>query len=159
MLRRSVLTTVLLICSAGSGSYGQSSPLRAEIELTRISVKNNEVFSVSTTIRNVSGEEQSLTTLDCGYSYQWTADNPLLRSGAESCLQNALSTIRLGPGGSYKRKVRVSALLRAGSDPKQAVTFRLGFVNDDGPMTQRPGVRAATAPRLWSNAVTVTVTR
>ncbi len=160
MLKHSVWASALLICFAGLGSYGQSSPLRAEIKSTRTAVRNSELFFVSSTIRNTSNKEQSIVVWACGYGRQWAADVPPAKVVLEDCLNNGLAKVRLKPDVSYERKVQVSVTLPAGSAPKQTITFRLGFASEDDPMAPpRPGANAASAPRLWSNAVTVTVTR
>ena len=160
MFKHVVFTSALLIGLAGAGAYGQTSPLRAEIKLSRTSVKNNELLSVSTIIRNTSREDQSFVAWACGYGRQWTSDSLSAQvNHGEPCLANALVKVKLKPGNSYQKKIQVSVTLPAAGAPQEAVTFRLGFASERDQPAPAPASGAATTPRLWSNAVTVTVTR
>ncbi|MDR3771940.1 MAG: hypothetical protein P4L26_01260 [Terracidiphilus sp.] len=159
MFKQCVLVSALLIGLTGLASYGQSPRLKAEIKLSRTSVKNNEEFSVSTIIRNTSNKEQSLVVRACGYGFQWTSDNPFLKSAGEDCLNNALVKVRLKAGDSYEKRVQVLATLPAGGAPKESIAFRLGFESERDQTAPPPASNTAAAPRLWSNAVTVIVTR
>jgi hypothetical protein len=143
MLKPHMLLSAMLFGFAALAAYGQDAKLEVEIKASRASVRNKALFSVSTLIRNTSGEEQSLFVLDCGYSRQWAVDNPSLKPAGECCLQNAISKIRLRPGGVYERKVRLLASLPAGSTAKEAMAFRLGFTSEDDPMASRTGANAA----------------
>ncbi len=159
MFKLCALVSSPLIGLAGPASDGQALPLKAESRLTQTSVKNNELFSVSTAIRNTSGKEQPLVAWDCSYSRQWITDSLSVRSEGEPCLQNVLSKVKLRPGASYKKNVQALVTLPAGSAPTEVITFRLGFESEKDPMAPPSASHAAANPRLWSNAVTVTVTK
>jgi len=131
----------------------QDSPLKAEIRPTQISVKNDEDFSVITSIHNTSSEGQSIWVLYCGYSIQWTADNPSVHlDSTDACAKNSPWKVSLKPGEAYEKTVLVRVALSPGNGQSKAVTFRLGF--EDMAYTT-----VQNAPRIWSNAVTVNVTR
>ncbi|MGB9407374.1 MAG: hypothetical protein WCA89_07545 [Terracidiphilus sp.] len=161
MNKRKMLFGLLLFCIGGLAVYGQPSPLKVEIKPAQTVVKNNEVFSVDTTIRNTSSAEQSLQVLYCCYSTQWTADNPLVHVDcAESCMHNFPHKTKLKPGDAYEKTVLVRVALAAGKGQSETVTFRLGFEDPTyGTVTTYRGVSRMWIPPRWSNAVTVSVTR
>jgi hypothetical protein len=160
MLKRALLLCALLFGLAGLASYGQGTPIRAEIKLARTDVRVNEAFLVSTSLRNASTEEQVLEVWACGYGRQWTADSPSVQvDHGEPCLANSLVKVKLRPGETYKRPpVRVT--LAAGAVPATLITFRLGYQNELEPKDEGTQGSVKTAPpRIWSNAVRVSVTR
>lgn len=138
----------------GSEANGQDLPLKAEIKLAQTTVTNNEEFSVATVLRNVSKKEQSLVAWTCSYRAQWTSDNPSIQNPGIQCAQNLRFKIQLKPGGTYERELRVIIKLAAGMERDNSVTFRLGFEDATGYYV--PGSKI---PLIWSNAVTVSVTR
>jgi hypothetical protein len=152
MNKRKVLFVVFLFCFEGLAAYGQSSPTNVEIKLAQIAVKNNEDFSVNTAIRNTGNDEQVLEIWFCGYCNRWIADNPSVHIGVESCLKNSSQTIRLMPGKAFEEAVPVRVELPVGSGQHELVTFRLGIKGGTY------GTKWTVSP-IWSNAVTVNVTR
>lgn len=154
MNTRKTLFATLLLCFGGLAAYGQSSPIVAEIRPAQASVKNNEDFSVSTSLRNTSNSEQSLEVLYCGYSVQWVTDNPSVHVDfAEGgCMHNFPHKTVLKPGEAYERALSVHVELASGNGQLESVTFRLGFQDENTPTVP-------TVPRIWSNAVTVSVRR
>jgi len=147
--KKRALILILVLFFAGMATYGQDSPTRAEIKVAQSTVKNNEEFSVYTSIRNVGRDEQSVPLWSCSYPEQWTADNPAVHIAGAACKKNDVVQVRLKPGEAYERTllVRIGAEHRA----QRWVTFRLGFEPPDHEKT-------GTASRIWSNAITVNVT-
>jgi hypothetical protein len=152
MNKHKVLFVVFLFCIGGLAAHSQSSPIVVEIKPTQTVVKDNETFSVSTTLRNRSSEVQVLGVMSCSYPAQWAVDNLSVYMSQVSCLRNVLSRIILKPGEAYERTLSVHVELASGKGQLESVTFRLGF-QDENPLT------VPKAPRIWSNAVTVSVTR
>jgi hypothetical protein len=156
MKRYRGLFTVLLFCCAGQIPAGQEQSLKAEIKLTRTVVKNDETFFVATVVRNTGSTVQSLIVWDCSYPDQWTTDNPAARINDVACQQNTRGEIQLKPGASYIRSVSLHIHVAFGQVTQDKVAFRMGY----GKM---PYFRAQDVvpkvPLLWSNAVTVAVTR
>lgn len=152
MQKRRIFLVWLLFCISGSALYSQASALKIEIRATKTEVKSGEGFSVSTIIRNTGSQDVVFGVLLCGYCYQWRADVPSVSVGADVCTNNALSRIRLKPGESYERPVVVFVSLNANTAESMPITFRLGFQSSDYPNIPQ-------LPRIWSDAVTVKVTR
>ncbi len=143
----------MLFCFGGLAVYGQSSDLKVEIQPAQTVVKNNEDFSVSTVIRNTGKNEQKLAVLLCCYSMLWTTDNPFVHTDCiEGCARNSAIRIQLKPGQIYEKTVRVRVEIGAGRDRNEPVTFRLGL--NAATYRSEPKI-----PTIWSNAVTVNVTR
>jgi hypothetical protein len=138
---------ILGLSLTGMTSRGDDLPMRVEIKLAQLAVRNNEEFSVSTVVRNISGGAQSLQVWSCSYSEQWTPDNSAIRLTPAACKKNDIVQVRLGPGEVYQRTL--SARIRL-AEPRipGPVTFRLEF---------RPGGSEKTGVSLWSNAITAEV--
>jgi len=179
MNKRIVLLGVLCFCVAGLASSiailkqkthaasrsvlsgipmgdSHNSPLKAEIELVQTVIKNHEKFSVSTALRNKGSDVWILEILACGYSNQWTSDNPSIVIG-ESCLNNYFQRIGLKPGEVFKKTIRASVELAPGTGQSESVTFRLGF--KDPNFSANPTNPPMKNSPIWSNAVTVGVAR
>jgi len=151
MNKRIVLLSALLLCFAGLTAFPQDSPTQLEIKLAQTTVKNNEDFSLSAIIHNTGNEEKVIRVWSCGHS-QWTADNPSVLGSPEVCAKNILLKERIKPGESGHWEVPVRVVLLAGGGQPESVTFRLGFQSST--YGTEPDI-----PRIWSNAVTVKVTR
>ena len=149
MLKTHALLSAMLFGLVGLAAYGQSTPWKAEIKLSQTSVKNNDSFLVSAAIRNTGGEEHVLGVYTCSYANQWRADNSVVLVPGDSCMRNVPRKIRLGSGGSYEKKVLVQVALPTGKTPNESITFRLGFLD----------ALMSNGPRIWSNAVTISVTK
>lgn len=145
-----VLPTVLSIF-IGSVAQGQGSLARVEIKTARSTVANNEEFSVSTTIRNVSRGEQSFGIWSCSYPEQWTADNLAVHITPASCKKNDVIRVTLRPGEVYERDLSIRIGIVGKNRPQQAVIFRLGF------KSAPPDEKTALVFPIWSNAMTVNV--
>ncbi|MGB9407375.1 MAG: hypothetical protein WCA89_07550 [Terracidiphilus sp.] len=158
----------LLFCIAGlagCGHFGSHhpdyardnlklSPLKAEIALARETVINDEIFFVNTTLRNTGSNVWDLGG-GCGFLNQWTSDSPSILVIGEACFSEKNihnMEVRLKPGETYERAVPVRVHLAADGDQHESVTFRLRF--NDPTFNLHPEV-----PPVWSNAVTVNVTR
>jgi hypothetical protein len=152
MNTRKALFATLLFCFGGLAAYGQSPPLLVEIKPAQTVVHSNEEFLVSTALRNTSSEVQVLGVMSCSYPSQWAADNTSVYVSQVSCLRNVLFRISLKPGEAYERTLSVHVELASGKGQLESVTFRLGFQDENPPTVPR-------VPRIWSNAVTVSVTR
>jgi hypothetical protein len=151
MEKLKALLGVLLFCVGGLAVYGQSPPLKVEIKTAQTAVKNNEEFTLSATILNTGKDEQMFEVWSCGY-LEWTVDNPSLQVVGEDCLRNIPYKVKLKPGESGHWEVPVRVELPGGSGQHESVTFRLGF------QTATYGTEPEIPP-IWSNALTVSVTR
>ncbi len=167
MKKRKMLFGATLLCIAGLAAYGHirvqsqvfargvalPSTLKVEIKPAKTVVKSNEDFSVVTLIRNDSGNDQSIWVLYCAYSTQWRTDNPSVHlDSIDVCAKNVPWKVNLKPGKAYEKEVLVRVTLPSGNDQPESTTFRLGFEDMANTGTQN-------TRRVWSNAVTVTVTR
>jgi hypothetical protein len=150
---RKMLAGFSLLCFAVGTADGRAQALSAEIKLAQTVVKNNEDISVTTTIRNTGAAEETLVVWTCSYPAQWRADNPDVRVYVIPCQQNVPEKLKLRPGESYARPVRVHVALKA-PERCQSVTFRLGYGTDAYFGTIEP---APKSPAIWSNVVTVPV--
>ncbi len=127
------------------------SPLKARIALTQTAVKNNETFSVSTTLIN-SGSKVWELAVGCGFLDEWNSDNPSIHVIGEACMKFIPVGVRLKSGETYERAVPVRLVLMADKGQSEKVTFRLRF--NDPTFIPHPEV-----PPVWSNAVTINVAR
>ncbi len=152
MSKCKALIFMLLFCFGSLALYGQFTPIKAEIEPGRTTVKNHEKVLMSTTLRNTGSEVRILEVWSCGYSYEWTTNNPNVRTWGEACMKNISSKIFLKPGEEFKSAVSVRVDIVPGSGKSESVTFRMAF--KDPPY----GTTLKTQSN-WSNAVTVNVTR
>jgi hypothetical protein len=152
MNKRNVLFNALLLCLGGLTVCGQSSSIKVEVEPAQTTVQNNETFTVNTFIRNTGSDEEVLAIWSCSYPQQWQADSPFLHVDGVGCMKNDIFHIRIQPGEAYERPLSIRVELAAGKRQIESVTFRLGFQDEN------PGTIPKT-PRIWSNAVTVNVTR
>jgi hypothetical protein len=157
--RSAVLVLVALaLCgnSSFSSAHAQSQSFKALITLTQSTVSNNRIFTVMTSVQNTGITEHLLDVWSCSYSDQWIPDSPLIHVDPENCLMNTHGKVRLGPGKSYRRTIRIHTSLTSGPDHPASVTFRLGFVQ----ATLVKGVAPVPGSSpLWSNPVTITVNR
>jgi hypothetical protein len=142
---------IVMLFFTGSAAYGQDLPTRVEISVVRSTVKNNEEFPVSTTIRNVGRDEQSLQIWSCSYPEQWTADNPDVHIIGAACRKNDVILVGLKPGDAYERTLSIHIGIAAENRTQKSVTFRLGFESATSKKTD-------IASPIWSNAITVNVT-
>lgn len=167
MGKHKVLLGALLFCFAESVACGhigsqsrdfargdvQPSPLKVEIKQAQTAVKNNEDFSVVASIRNVSSEEQELMVSYCVHCMNWIADSPLVHlNSTDACLKTPSSRFTVKPGEVYKMSVLARVVLATDKSQTESITFRLGFT----PSIYKTG---QMMPTIWSNAVTVSVTR
>jgi len=143
-----ILTETVRSMSAPTVS-GESSPLQLQLKLARTEVKNNEEIIAQTEIRNTGKDEQSLYVLLCGHT-QWSTDNTYVQVAAEGCLKNSIHKMKLKPGESGHWEVPL--VLSTRSSLPKSVTFRLGFQS----WTDR---KTPEVPQIWSNPVTVGVTK
>jgi hypothetical protein len=152
---RNALITALLFCIGGLAVNGQSPQIQVEIKLPKTTVKNHEGFIVLTALRNISNVEKQVRVWSCSYPNQWGADNPYIYVPYDSdCMKNAFGLVKLKPGESYKRNLPVRVVLASGDSTPKSVTFRLGYVNE-----RQWALSTNGSPPIWSNAVTVSVTR
>lgn len=103
---------------------------------------------MSTSLVNSGSNVWTLGVPACGYSYRWTADHPSVHVIGEACMKNTFATIYLKPGEVFQREVPVLVDLAPGKGEPESVTFRLGFIES-----------TPKIPPIWSNAVTVSVTK
>jgi hypothetical protein len=145
--RKMLLIVGVLI---GIATYSQEPIFRVEIKALQSPITNKEEFTVSTSIRNLSRDDQSLLIWSCSYPQQWVADNPDIHITDVPCKKNDVIRIELKPGETYDRPLALYAADPDEDRKPKPITFRLGFK----PTTD--GKREPTAP-IWSNAVTLAV--
>jgi hypothetical protein len=150
---REMLAGLFLLCFGAGAADGHTQALKAEIKLAQTVVKINDDLSVTTAIRNIGAVEETFVVWTCSYPSQWRADNPNVRGYVIPCQQNVPGNVKLRPGETFTRPVRVHVGLKT-PERRQSVTFRLGYGTDAYFGTVEP---APKSPAIWSNAVTVTV--
>jgi hypothetical protein len=142
---------IMMLLLTEVAAYGQHLPMTVEIGVAQSSVKNNEEFPVSTTVRNVGRDAQSLQIWSCSYPEQWTRDNPAVHIPGAACKKNDVIRVRLKPGEAYEETLSIGIGVTAEHRSQKSITFRLGFV------PANPEKTGAASP-IWSNAITVKVT-
>jgi hypothetical protein len=149
------LGTLLLLCCATPLATAQQEPLKAEISWTGETVRNADSFSLTAALQNTSSSERSLTIWTCPVSAQWVPDNPVVRvNQATPCQQPVVSVIRIRSGEKHMETITLSIRLPSNRAIPNSVTFRLGFSE----LTRLSDV-AHKKPSVWSNAVTISVTK
>jgi hypothetical protein len=152
MYKHKGIVSALLVSFAGLIAFGQESPLKVEIKLAHATANNYEPFSVATAIRNTGTEDQTVDVWSCSYPTQWTGDIPSVRVNLVGCKKNDLQHLKLKPGEACERPLSIRIELPAGNGKPEAVTFRMGF------KTATLEIGKENIP-VWSNAVTVSVTK
>lgn len=121
-------------------------------------LKSRGVFWVKTTIKNISGRDQKITTWT-QHGWSWLSSSPDVMPGIEA-LQNIPSRATLHPGETYESSVEMWIDPRG----KRPVTFRLGFYLDaTRPVSRLPDatpheakIKADLIKAVsWSNYVTL----
>jgi len=123
--------------------------MKVEISVAQSTTKSNEEFAVSTSIRNVSSDEQSLQIWSCSYPWQWTTDNPAVHITDTSCKKNDVIHVRLKPNEAYERTLSIHVGIVVEHLAQRPVTFRLRFKSATSDKTPYP---------IWSNAITINLT-
>jgi hypothetical protein len=141
-----------LLALLGLPAYAQAHPFKTEARLTQAVVRNRTDFPVVTTMRNITGKEQTLITLTCAFPYGWITDNPEVHIDQGACLQSARVFSVLKPAKAYTQTFEVYADLPA-NRRRQNVTFRLGY-----PLGG-PHPESESNPPLWTDPLTITITR
>jgi len=141
----------LFICGA-SAVYSQVSPLKVKISVPTTTFRNSERVYVATAILNTGITEQMLVVMTCP---KWTSDSIVIRVDAPGCMKNIPRKIPLKPGEEFRSVVHTHVELPDGQSNPDKVTFRLGyhmpaFFGTEGTPKVQP---------LWSNAVSISVTR
>jgi hypothetical protein len=150
------LVALLLLCCASRLVAAQQEPLKAEVSWPGGTVKIAENFSLTVVLKSTGSSERSLTIWTCPVSEQWLPDNPVVQLiQVTPCQQPALGVIRIRPGDKYKETVTLSIRLPSDGTISNNVTFRLGFSE----RTRISDIEVPKTPSLWSNAVTISVTR
>jgi len=158
MRNHTIFVVMSLLCLAAPAVHSQGLHIKATISLTRVDVREGEFFTVSTTLRNTGKETQATWLTACNDGDLWVPDNRSISMAPSACDKPGFDGLRLKPGQVYHADLRVSARLEPGAEDSQSITFKLGFKsefqNASDPPTQKP-----VATTLWSNAVTIKVTR
>ena len=141
-----MLSPVMLL---GATAHAGDLPLQVEIKPAQATKKNDDVFPVDTTIRNVGNQRQTLWIWSCSYPDHWRSDNPRISVLPVYCKKNFLQRTVLKPGKAYGRELSVSVEVPLNKPTRESVTFRLGFM----PWTQED----ESPPYVWSNPVTLEV--
>ncbi len=91
----------------------------------------------------------------CPVAAQWVPDNPVVRvNQVTPCQQPAVGVIRIRSGEKYMETITLSIRLPSNRAIPNSVTFRLGFSEPTGFSDV-----AHKKPSIWSNAVTIPVTK
>jgi hypothetical protein len=146
------LGLLLFICGA-SAVYSQVSPLRVKITVPTMTFRNSERVYVATAILNTGTTEQMLVVMSCP---EWTSDSTVIRVDAPSCLKNVPRKVPLKPGEEFRSVVHIYAERADDQSNSDKVTFRLGY---HMPAFFRSSEVDPKIQPLWSNAVSVIVTR
>jgi hypothetical protein len=153
-----ILLSSFLLFLSGMAAYSQSPLIAVEISPAQTAVNEGGDFLLSTVLRNTGNEALIMRHEACGYSDLWTVDNASIQVVPSSCDKPGFMGMSLKPGEDYKREVRIRAKLAPGVGESEWVTFRLGFKSefksDKDPAQPNPVTKT-----LWSNVVTVRVTR
>jgi hypothetical protein len=142
---------IVMLLFVGIAAYGEDLPVTVEIRVAQSTVKKNQEFLVSTTVRNVGKDEESLQIWSCSYPEQWTTDNLAVHIIGAACRKNDVIQVKLKPGESYERALSIYIDVAVEHRASKPVTFRLGL---ERATSKKTGI----ASPLWSNAVTVNVT-
>ncbi len=150
---RTSLVLFLTVFASASG-WCDTAPFKVEIAIHADSLnadfyKTQGVFFVNTTVRNISGSDQTITVWT-QYGWSWLSSSPAIRPGIEAS-NNVPSQKTLHPGEAYTSMVEMT------SDPsgKRPVIFRLGFYpNPTRPVSGMKNVDLSNAVS-WSNEVTL----
>ncbi len=103
---------VLLAVGAATVSADDSS-LKITVQSQQHSVKNGNTFVVNTTIKNVSGKDQTIQVWSCSYDAQWKSDSPYAKPVTYACDKNIVKPIKLGPGERWSRNLDVRVTVPA----------------------------------------------
>ena len=108
---------------------------------------------MATAIRNTGTTEQTLVVMMCP---EWMSDSTVIHVDPRACLKNIPRKVPLKPGEEFSSVVHIHAELPAGQSKPDKVTFRLGYHVPPffGAIEVAPKIQP-----LWSNAVSVVVTR
>ena|ERR1035437_3345288 len=131
----------------GNVAYCGDASFTVEARVGYRTVRNNEEFSVFTSVRNIGKTVQLLRVWSCSYPQQWTTDNASVQVKQVSCRKNYLSQVKLEPGEVYEKPLSLSANVGAA---QKLITFRLG-------LDLEASAVAASASRVWSNELTVKI--
>lgn len=143
---------LLFICEA-STVYSQVSPLRVTITVPTTTFRSSEEVYVATAIRNTGTTERMLVMMMCP---EWMSDSTVIHVDARACLKNIPQKVPLKPGEEFNSVVHIHAELPADQSKPDKVTFRLGY---HVPTFFGASEVAPKVQPLWSNAVSVVVTR
>ena len=149
------LSILLLLCCATRLAVAEQEPFKAQISWNGGTVRNADSFSLTAVLQNTSSSERSLTIWTCPVSAQWVPDNPVVRvNQATPCQQPAMGVIRIRSGEEYRETLTLSIRLPPNRAIPNSVTFRLGF-SEHARLTDV----VPKMPSVWSNAVTISVTK
>lgn len=150
------LFAIFLFFFTGRLLCGQEPFLSVEIKPSQTVARNHEKILVEVAIRNNGATRQTLSVYTCSFPNQWQVDNAAVDVDRANCLQNLRTEIKLKPGEVYRRSLFVHVQLASDQIEQRKESFRLGFGNSPNFGYLKPG---PNYPAIWSNAVTVTVTK
>ncbi|MCM8776055.1 MAG: hypothetical protein NC930_06900 [Candidatus Omnitrophica bacterium] len=110
-------------------------------------------FTLTTRIKNISSQEQTLSLWSCAYGYHWVPDDyPVVYTGVEMCLDNMLEQVTRKPSEWIERDLLLG--ITESAKPGK-ITFRLGFrpIVNTGKKGEAK-IRYGDV-ETWSNPVTV----
>jgi len=132
--------------------------LKITIQTKMASVKEGDIFPVTTLLQNVGKGIQTLHLWNCSYNEHWITDNPKVNVVEIPCNKNFIQGVTLKPGESHKRELNLRADLAPKNPPMEmpevrSLIFRLGFTDgDDAGHKESP-------KSIWSNPIMLKVAK
>ena len=160
---RRLITLLLITLATLSGTYklvlAESIPiLKITIQTKQVSIKDGDIFPVTTIIQNIGKDVSTLHLWICSYDEHWITDTPKVNVLEIPCDKNFIQKIKLEPGEYHKRELYLRANIVPKSPPMEmpsirSISFRLGFT--DG----REAEHKESAKSIWSNSITLKVVK
>ncbi|MDD4183447.1 MAG: hypothetical protein PHT53_06475 [Candidatus Omnitrophica bacterium] len=98
-----------------------------EIITKKDTVKRGEIFTVTTSIMNVTQKEQRLCFWTCSYDENWSLQAPLnkIQFYGANCEKNIVSCVTLKPFDRFEKELYLQV---SDSAKRGKATFKLGFI-------------------------------
>jgi len=124
---RKILLSILLFQLFALPALSQERDFYIEIFPKKDTLRKGEIFTVTTSIMNVTSKEERLCFWACSYSENWVLEDPSekIHFYGVNCDKNAVSCAVLKPFERFEKELyfQVSETAKKGK-----VTFKLGFV-------------------------------
>jgi hypothetical protein len=97
-------------------------------------------------IVNTSNSPMTFWIWTCGWCWNWTSNNPAVKSDCGPCTRNSCFLLTLKPSQAYERRGR---MIVSDAEGAEKVTFRIGFTSSP------PRSKLNAEKTYWSDEVTV----